>query len=229
VELRIDERFAAIGIETSGRLIDLHATTARWGASVGHLPEELLASSLAGTVGFCPTNFGWQRGAFLVDRGELVTVREDRSLGGQFLVIGRERAGWTAHTIDPRELVNAYAATQTGQTKNPTHNHAVLDALWQQFGGATIHVLADGAVTLARIWEAAWVEAGAEQRFTPAHLVALDRDALRALYQDPGFVPSLDLDGIGAVLQPVKPRVKSARARRSRARPAGAHRTGLSR
>ena len=100
VELRIDERFAEIGIATSGRLIDLRATTARWGASVGHLPEELLASSLPGTVGFCPTNFGWQRGAFLVDGGQLVTVREDRSLGGQFLVIGRERAGWTAHTID---------------------------------------------------------------------------------------------------------------------------------
>jgi len=107
-----------------------------------------------------------------------------------------------AHAIDAMALVEAYAATQTGQTKNPTHNHAVLDALWQQFGDATIDVLADGAVTLAQIWEAAWVEAGAEQRFGPGQLVGIDRDALRALYEDPGFVPSIDLDGIGAVLVP---------------------------
>jgi hypothetical protein len=107
----------------------------------------------------------------------------------------------TAHTIDPLTLVNAYAATQTGQTKNPTHNHAVLDALWMQFGEATIHVLADGALTLARIWEGAWVQAGAEQQFTAADLVATDRDALRALYENPAFVPSLDLDHIGAALR----------------------------
>jgi len=106
----------------------------------------------------------------------------------------------TARTIDPLTLVDAYAATQTGQTKNPTHNHAVLDALWAQFGDATIRVLADGALALADLWESAWVQAGAEQQFSAANLVAVDRDALRALYEDPGFVPSLDLDHISAVL-----------------------------
>ncbi|WP_239069903.1 S1/P1 Nuclease [Cellulomonas chitinilytica] len=107
----------------------------------------------------------------------------------------------TAHTIDPLALVDAYAATQTGQTKNPTHNHAVLEALWTQFGDATIDVLADGALTLAGIWEAAWVQAGAEQRFAPGDLVAMDRDALQALYERPDFVPSLDLDHVGAALR----------------------------
>ncbi len=105
-----------------------------------------------------------------------------------------------AHAIDALALVDAYAATQTGQTKNPTHSHAVLDALWRDFGDATVDVLADGALTLAEVWEAAWVEAGAEQRFAAADLVGMDRDALKALYEDPAFVPSLDLDAIGAVL-----------------------------
>jgi hypothetical protein len=100
VELRVDERFGELGIETNGRLLDLAATTARWGAPVGRLPEELLAAASRGAVGFCPTNFGWQHGAFLVDRGELVAVRGDRSLDGGFLVIGRGREGWDAHAID---------------------------------------------------------------------------------------------------------------------------------
>jgi hypothetical protein len=97
--LRVDERFAERGIETSGALIDLAATTARWAAPVGCFPEDLLAGTPIGTVGLCPTNFGWQHGAFLIDRGRLVTVCGDRSLDGEFLVIGRDESGWGAHTI----------------------------------------------------------------------------------------------------------------------------------
>lgn len=97
--LRIDPRFAERGIVARGRLIDLAATAADWGAPVGRFPEELLAATPAGTLGVCPTNFGWQRGALLVDRGRIATVRGDESLRGQFLVIGRDDRGWGAHTI----------------------------------------------------------------------------------------------------------------------------------
>jgi len=107
----------------------------------------------------------------------------------------------TATAVDPETLVDAYAATQTGTTKNPTHNQAVSAALWEELGQGTIRNLADGALTLAGLWESAWAQAGGENRFDVNDLVAIDPDALRALYEDPDFVPSLDLDNIVAVLR----------------------------
>jgi hypothetical protein len=97
--LRIDGRFAELGIETCGRLVDFAATGECWGEPVGRFPEELIAATPPGSVGICPTNFGWQHGAFLVDRGRIVAVRGDASLDGPFLVIGRDEHGWAAHTV----------------------------------------------------------------------------------------------------------------------------------
>jgi hypothetical protein len=102
--LRIDERFADRGIETSGRLIDLGATTARWGAPVGRLPEALLADAPLGSVGVCPTNFGWQRDAFLVDRGRLVVLREDRAtLAGRAHLLGWSGGRWRSLEVELRD------------------------------------------------------------------------------------------------------------------------------
>lgn len=114
-ELCIDERFAEIGIATSGRLIDLAATTARWGTPVGRFPEELIEDAPVGAVGVCPTNFGWQRESFLVDRGRVVALHEDRNvLRGRFLVLGRDPERWRARAIEldggePRDAVDAAA------------------------------------------------------------------------------------------------------------------------
>lgn len=97
----------------------------------------------------------------------------------------------TATAIPPVDLVNAYAATPGGQSK------AVTGKLWDRFGPATVSVLADGARTLAMLWDSAWTQGQGDTRFTAAQLTAVDRSALQNLYESPGFVPSLDLDTIG--------------------------------
>ncbi len=63
--------------------------------------------------------------------------------------------------------------------------------------------LADGTLTLAMLWESAWSVGGGDGRFTDAQIRAINRDKLQALYEDDQtvFVPSLDLDAIGAVLR----------------------------
>lgn len=107
VRLRIDARFAARGIVTSGRLIDLAATEARWGEPVGRFPEEWLADAAEGAMAVCPTNFGWQREALLVERGRLVSLPEDRLRSGVVSLFGRRYGRWEATEL---RLVGGSAA-----------------------------------------------------------------------------------------------------------------------
>lgn len=101
----------------------------------------------------------------------------------------------TVQNVDPRALVEAYAATPGGKSK------AVTSVLWQEFGGGTIAALCDGAVTLAMIWESAWIKGGGEQRFTNAQMKAMNKNSLRSRYEQITFVKSLDLDQIQPVLK----------------------------
>ena len=99
-----------------------------------------------------------------------------------------------AQLIDPMALINAYAATKGGASKEVT------TVLWEAFGPQTISTLCAGTVTLTSIWESAWRVGGGSQRFKRAQLLPMDLAQLQARYQDPAFVPSLDLDGIQPVL-----------------------------
>lgn len=103
----------------------------------------------------------------------------------------------SATSIDPHDLVTSYAAVAT---KPGDDTLAVTDALWSRFGEHTIRLLVDGALTLAAIWQSAWTVADGDSTFAGVPLTAVDQDVLQALYEDPGFVPSLVLDGIGPVL-----------------------------
>jgi hypothetical protein len=103
----------------------------------------------------------------------------------------------TATAVNPTALVTAYAATPGGASR------AVTGKLWEQFGQATIGILADGALTLAMIWDSAWATGRGNTRIRKAALAPIDPAELQALYQDTlhPFVPSLDLDAIAAVLK----------------------------
>jgi len=100
----------------------------------------------------------------------------------------------TAKTIKPETLVDAYVDAGGEPTA------AVRDALWEKFGDDTVTVMADGARVLARLWEAAW-KVGKGQQAPAASLGEIDPGDLQSLYTDKTFVPSLDLDHIGAALQ----------------------------
>lgn len=101
----------------------------------------------------------------------------------------------TAQRVDPGTLVDAYAATPGGKSK------AVTSVLWQQFGTGTIASLCDGAMTLAVIWESAWIQGQGESRFTLAQMVAIHKNSLRARYEKTTFVQSFDLDHIRPALK----------------------------
>ena len=99
-----------------------------------------------------------------------------------------------AKRIDPSTLVKAFVKAGG---KNVV---AVKDALWKRFGDDTIQVMADGARTLAAIWQAAW-DAGSGDKIANAKLGPVKEGALSDLYEDRKFVESLDLDHIGPVLK----------------------------
>ena len=60
----------------------------------------------------------------------------------------------------------------------------------ERFGDATIGILADGALTLAMIWESAWTQGKGNTRIATKNLTAINQTAFQALYQDATFVPS---------------------------------------
>jgi hypothetical protein len=90
--------------------------------------------------------------------------------------------------LPPKRLSDVFADTRR------------VDALWDAFGADTIKVIADGARTLAMLWASAWAEGKGDTRVPAAALKAQPKADLRTLYLDTGFVPSLTLDEIGAVL-----------------------------
>jgi hypothetical protein len=61
--------------------------------------------------------------------------------------------------------------------------------------------MADGARVLAMTWDAAWRAGEGERNITRSKLVQVPTGALQDLYDNPDFVPSLDLDSIGPVLE----------------------------
>ncbi len=95
-----------------------------------------------------------------------------------------------ATAIPPEALVDAYIAAGGGKSRR------TIDALWSAFGPQTVGVMADGAQTLAMLWDSAWHEGGGIPRAT----AAIPEPALQRLYEDPAFIPSLDLDHIAPAL-----------------------------
>ena len=101
-----------------------------------------------------------------------------------------------AERIDPEELARFYAATTGGTTSK---SKAVTTALWEKFGEKTMDNMADGAQTLAMLWNSAWaVGDGSKIRTAPR---TISEDDLRACYEDPEFVPSAYLEDMGPLLR----------------------------
>jgi hypothetical protein len=56
-------------------------------------------------------------------------------------------------------------------------------ALWAELGDDTVAITAQGALTLAKLWQSAWAVAGAEAAFSKAACQkAIDKNRLRSLY-----------------------------------------------
>jgi S1/P1 Nuclease len=111
-----------------------------------------------------------------------------------------------AKAIAPRDIVDTFIDA------GGTNSVAVYDALWDRFGTQTIHVMWDGAQVLATVWEGAWAAGGGE-KIGVTELKARSLSKLKALYENPKFVPSLDLDAIAKVLEGTAPVRTTGRSR----------------
>jgi hypothetical protein len=100
-------------------------------------------------------------------------------------------------TLPPETICNVYNQARPGTGKSASKNPAVLKALWDNCGEATIEVIAAGAVTLAAIWQAVWTIAKAKDT-TPWLAKVYDGTTnLMPVYEQKDFLPSLHLQYLG--------------------------------
>jgi hypothetical protein len=100
----------------------------------------------------------------------------------------------TARTLPPRTLLETYVSLGGGASQ------ATLDGLWAAFSTETAKIMADGIRVLEHVWVEAWRNGGGATAPAGA-LGAIDLKEIKKRYRNTGFVPSLDLDDIGAVLR----------------------------
>jgi hypothetical protein len=104
--LLIDSRFRhfPITLEPGGLLIDQKATTQAWqGNPAGMQPEKALEDSFPSDniLAVPPTNFGWQKGAFMIEDSLPVTLENDSNeLSGKYEVIGQVGKKWGVLEVD---------------------------------------------------------------------------------------------------------------------------------
>jgi hypothetical protein len=86
--------------------------------------------------------------------------------------------------------------------------------LWELFGGKTVQLLAEGARSLAMVWESAWKHSA--NKITD--LGPVDLDTLADLYEDRSWAKSMTLDEIGPTLLggPVAPAAAGKLAERKK-------------
>lgn len=106
--LALDARFVRDGIVRGGALLDQAATEAQWQGPVGRRPESWLQEEPAGTIAFCPTNWGWHAGCWFLERDD----EGARWLGlpgdlprGDLWVLGRMEDGWQGLAGSPEDLL----------------------------------------------------------------------------------------------------------------------------
>jgi hypothetical protein len=99
--------------------------------------------------------------------------------------------------LPPETICDVYNKAHPGVGKSATKDPAVLKALWDNCGQATIEVIAAGAVTLAAIWQAAWTASGASSGTTWLTKTYDGAKDLQPIYEDLAFLRSLHLQYLG--------------------------------
>lgn len=89
----------------------------------------------------------------------------------------------TIKTLPPQTVLDSFNGS-SGTERIPQ--------MWQTLGKRTIDCMARASLTLATLWESAWVE-GRGDALAASALGDLDPKKLRRLYEDPGFVKSFTL------------------------------------
>jgi len=96
----------------------------------------------------------------------------------------------TLTSINPKKACEAYVRYADFKPKKRSAE------LWKEFGTKMQDVMADGAVTLAHLWESAWTEGKGNDAFNVKDLVAVKEEKLAKIYQGKDFLPSYNINGI---------------------------------
>jgi hypothetical protein len=112
--LEVDADFLEKGIDANGLLIDQGRTKNQWGRSPGHTPEEFIGDYPEGSIGICPSNFGWGYGGIEIRDGKILSDPNDKTLNGEFSVITSRDGRWSVETftlvnglpIEPEKLAD---------------------------------------------------------------------------------------------------------------------------
>ncbi len=90
----------------------------------------------------------------------------------------------TVKKLPPEKVLEAF---------NASVGRGQLDEMWEGLGDATIQRLADGAHTLALIWQSAWTEGGGDKvnKIAQSKLTQIPVRTLKILYSDKAFAESL--------------------------------------
>jgi hypothetical protein len=89
----------------------------------------------------------------------------------------------TIRKLDPEDVIASWDEHR-GQGR--------FQAMWDDLGKRTVERMAAGCTLLARLWQSAW-EAGQGRRVKPDAIDAIKERDLMDLYNDPTFVPSMNL------------------------------------
>jgi hypothetical protein len=120
----------------------------------------------------------------------LAKVTNGHGAAGAIVALMRK----TVNVIEPMEVIDAF---------NETDGQGRLKHMWEVLGDRTAVTIANGAQTLAMLWDSAWIAGGA-----PKKAPTISQKALMDLYNDPAFAPAERLPAMVAML--TKPSAKLA-------------------
>ena len=108
---------------------------------------------------------------------------------GPDLVTGQALAAAAVVDLMARSIAAIKPADILEVFNNPPPGESRTTALWNAFGDRTIERLADGARTLAVLWQSAWDEADGES-LPKKQMAKQSEDALKKLYKNKDFAPN---------------------------------------
>ncbi len=98
----------------------------------------------------------------------------------------------TFERVDPKDVCETYAQVRTEKPKKRS------EMLWNRYREPIEKIMADGARTLALLWDSAWEEGKGDERI--GVVSAVEEEKLSELYQDKSFLKSCNINGIGKEL-----------------------------
>jgi len=136
-----------------------------------------------------------------LDRARTVKrFRGSKEVGDAIMALAES----TLTTIPPIDIINLY---------NSSSGSSRAKVMWNALGDSVVKVMCDGAMTLAEIWESAWIEGGGP-KISLQEIGMFKQPEIRELYDDKAFLEARWLREIAGMSQPRKRTANSSSRKR---------------